>query len=40
MQWGVMYEQVATEFYEYLNGVKIVEFGLIVIKIVSIWCFS
>ena len=29
MQWGVMYEQVATEFYEYLNGVKIVEFGLI-----------
>ena len=29
MQWGVKYEPVATEFYEYLNNVKIVEFGLI-----------
>ena len=29
MQWGVKYEPVATEFYEYLNKVKIVEFGLI-----------
>jgi len=29
MQWGVKYEHVATEFYEYLNNVKIVEFGLI-----------
>ena len=29
MQWGVKYEPVATEFYEYLNNLKIVEFGLI-----------
>jgi len=29
MQWGVKYEPVATMFYEYLNKVKIVEFGLI-----------
>jgi putative phage-type endonuclease len=29
MQWGVKYEPVATEFYEYLNNVKIIEFGLI-----------
>jgi putative phage-type endonuclease len=29
MQWGVKYEPVATEFYEYLNNLKIIEFGLI-----------
>jgi len=29
MQWGVKYEHVATEFYEYLNNLKIIEFGLI-----------
>jgi putative phage-type endonuclease len=29
MQWGVKYEPVATEFYEHLYGVKIIEFGLI-----------
>jgi putative phage-type endonuclease len=29
MQWGVKYEPVATEFYEYLNNLQIVEFGLI-----------
>jgi putative phage-type endonuclease len=29
MQWGVKYEPVATEFYEYLNHVNIIEFGLI-----------
>ena len=29
MEWGVKYEPVATEFYEYLYGVKIIEFGLI-----------
>jgi putative phage-type endonuclease len=29
MQWGVKYEPVATEFYEYLHDLKIVEFGLI-----------
>jgi len=29
MQWGVKYEPVATMFYEYLNNLKIVEFGLI-----------
>jgi putative phage-type endonuclease len=29
MQWGVKYEQVATEFYENLHSLKIIEFGLI-----------
>ena len=29
MQWGVKYEPVATMFYEHLNNLKIVEFGLI-----------
>jgi putative phage-type endonuclease len=29
MEWGVMYEQVATTFYEKLNGLTIVEFGLV-----------
>ena len=29
MEWGVKYEPVATEFYEYLNNLKIIEFGLI-----------
>ena len=29
MQWGVAYEEVATMFYEYLNGLKVIEFGLI-----------
>ena len=29
MQWGVKYEEVATMFYEHLNNLKIVEFGLI-----------
>ena len=29
MQWGVKYEPVATEFYEKLNNLRIVEFGLI-----------
>ena len=29
MQWGVKYEPVATQYYEYLNSVKIIEFGLI-----------
>ena len=29
MQWGVKYEPVATMFYEHLNNVKVVEFGLI-----------
>jgi len=29
MEWGVKYEEVATRFYEYLNNVKVVEFGLI-----------
>lgn len=29
IQWGVKYEQVATDFYENLNKVKIVEFGLV-----------
>tara|TARA_B100001123_G_scaffold39168_1_gene40412 strand:- start:1 stop:957 length:957 start_codon:yes stop_codon:yes gene_type:complete len=29
MEWGVKYEPVATLFYEYLYGVKIIEFGLI-----------
>ena len=26
MQWGVVYEEVATRFYEYLNNLKIIEF--------------
>jgi len=29
MQWGVKYEPVATEFYEHLHNLKIIEFGLI-----------
>ena len=29
MQWGVAYEPVATMFYEYLNNLKVIEFGLI-----------
>lgn len=29
IQWGVKYEPVATEFYEKMNDVKIVEFGLV-----------
>ena len=29
MQWGVAYEEVATMFYEYLNNLTVVEFGLI-----------
>ena len=29
IQWGVKYEPVATEFYEKMNGVTIVEFGLV-----------
>ena len=28
-EWGVKYEEIATKFYEYLNSVKIIEFGLI-----------
>ena len=28
-EWGVKYEEIATKFYEYLNNVKIIEFGLI-----------
>ena len=37
MQWGVKYEPVATMFYEYLNKVKIVEFGLIPHPILSVF---
>ena len=29
MQWGVVYEEVATRFYEYLHNLTVVEFGLI-----------
>tara|TARA_B100000900_G_scaffold415124_1_gene443898 strand:- start:3461 stop:4411 length:951 start_codon:yes stop_codon:yes gene_type:complete len=29
MQWGVKYEPVATRFYEYMNNLTVVEFGLI-----------
>ena len=29
IQWGVKYEPVATEFYEKMNGIRIVEFGLV-----------
>lgn len=29
IQWGVKYEQIATMYYELLNDVKIVEFGLV-----------
>lgn len=29
MQWGVKYEPVATRFYEYMNQLTVVEFGLI-----------
>ena len=29
IQWGVKYEPVATEFYEKMNNVRIVEFGLV-----------
>ena len=28
-EWGVKYEEIATKFYEHLNNVKIIEFGLI-----------
>ena len=29
VEWGVMYEPVATKFYEIMNNLKIVEFGLV-----------
>ena len=28
-EWGIKYEEIATKFYEYINDVKIIEFGLI-----------
>ena len=28
-EWGVKYEEIATKFYESLNSVEIIEFGLI-----------
>jgi len=28
-EWGVKYEEIATKFYEHLNNLKIIEFGLI-----------
>ena len=30
-EWGVKYEEIATKFYEHLNNVKIIEFGLLIL---------